>query len=67
MMGHQRWRAAQAHRTTSGLLSRIVSNDASAARPGISQAIGMVLADGSTPALDFIPVPMTSTTRKLSQ
>jgi cellulose biosynthesis protein BcsQ len=57
MMGHQRWRAArEAHRTTSTLLSQIVSNDAIGCKDYISQGIGdVVLADGGTPALDIIP------------
>ncbi len=57
MMGHQRWRAArEAHRTTSALLTQIVSNDAIGCKAYISQAIGDVtLADGNAPALDIIP------------
>jgi chromosome partitioning protein len=57
MMGHQRWRAArEAHRTTSALLTQIVSNDAIGCKAYISQGIGDVaLADGNAPALDIIP------------
>jgi len=57
MMGHQRWRAArEAHRTTSGLLTQIANNDAISCKAYISQGIGdVILADGSTPALDIIP------------
>ena len=57
MMGHQRWRAArEAHRTTAGLLAQIVGNDALSCKSFISHGVGdVVLADGSTPALDIIP------------
>src|SRR6516164_8162761 len=57
MMGHQRWsRAREAQRTTSGLLTQIVSNDPIASMDYIAQGIGdVVLADGSRPALDIIP------------
>jgi cellulose biosynthesis protein BcsQ len=56
-MGHQRWsRAREAQRTTSGLLTQIVSNDPIASMDYIAQGIGdVVLADGSRPALDIIP------------
>lgn len=57
MLGHQRWRAARdAYRTTSGLLTQIVSNGEISCKAHISQGIGDVaFADGSTPALDIIP------------
>ena len=57
MMGHQRWRAArEAHRTTSGLLRRIVTDEAIGCKDYISHGIGDVaLADGKAPALDIIP------------
>ena len=57
MMGHQRWsRAREAQRTTSGLLTQIVSNDPIVSKEYIAQGIGdVVLADGSQPALDIIP------------
>ncbi len=57
MMGHQRWRAArEAHRTTAGLLSQIVSNEAPSCKSFISHGVGDVaLADGSSPTLDIIP------------
>src|SRR6476660_1857151 len=51
MMGHQRWRAArESHRTTSGLLSRIVTDEAIGCKDHISQGIGdVVLTDGKAP------------------
>jgi chromosome partitioning protein len=57
MMGHQRWsRAREAQRTTSGLLTQIVSNEPIVSKEYIAQGIGdVVLADGSQPALDIIP------------
>jgi chromosome partitioning protein len=57
MMGHQRWRAArEAHRTTSGLLTQIVNNEAVGCKPYISHDIGDVtLADGKPPTLDIVP------------
>jgi len=57
MMGHQRWRTArEAHRTASGLLTQIVSNDSIGCKDYISPGIGdVVLADGRVPALDIIP------------
>jgi cellulose biosynthesis protein BcsQ len=57
MMGHQRWsRARESHRTTSALLSQIVSNEAITTKEYVSQGIGdVLLADGGQPALDIIP------------
>jgi chromosome partitioning protein len=57
MMGHQRWsRAREGHRTTSALLSQIVSNEAGTTKEYITQGIGdVLLADGGQPALDIIP------------
>src|SRR5262245_39394325 len=57
LMGHQRWRAArEANRTTSGLLTQIVTNDAIKYGDYIAREIGDVkLADGSRPRLDVIP------------
>jgi chromosome partitioning protein len=57
MMGHQRWsRAREAQRTTSGLLTQIVSSDPIASKEYIAQGIGdVVLADGSQPVLDIVP------------
>jgi cellulose biosynthesis protein BcsQ len=57
MMGHQRWRAArEADRTTSRLLSQIVSDETTGCKDFISHGIGdVVLADGKAPVLDIIP------------
>lgn len=57
MMGHQRWCAArEAHRTTSGLLVRIVTDEATSCKDYISQGIGdVLLADGQPPVLDIVP------------
>jgi chromosome partitioning protein len=57
MMGHQRWRAArEANRTTSRLLTQIVTDDPVGCKEYISPAIGdVVLADGKPPTLDIIP------------
>lgn len=57
MMGHQRWRAArEAQRTTSGLLVRLVTDEATSCKDHISQGIGDVfLADGKPPVLDIVP------------
>jgi chromosome partitioning protein len=57
MMGHQRWsRAREAQRTTSGLLTQIVSNEPIVSKEYIAQGIGdVVLANGSQPALDIVP------------
>jgi cellulose biosynthesis protein BcsQ len=57
MMGHQRWRAArELNRTTSGLLRRIVTNEAIGCKDYIAHGIGdVVLADGKAPVLDIIP------------
>ena len=56
MMGHQRWRLArEAHRTTSGLLSQMVTEDGIGCNDYISRGIGdVVLADGNAPVLDII-------------
>jgi cellulose biosynthesis protein BcsQ len=57
MMGHQRWAAArEAQRTTSGLLSQIVTDGAIGCKGHITEAIGdVLLADGKTPVLDIVP------------
>lgn len=57
MMGHQRWRAARAdNRTTSSLLSEIVTDAPISCKDYISQGIGDVtLADGKGPVLDIVP------------
>jgi chromosome partitioning protein len=57
MMGHQRWLAArETHRTASGLLRRIVTDDAIGCKDYISHGIGdVVLTDGKAPILDIIP------------
>lgn len=57
MMGHQRWSAArEAQRTSSGLLVRIVTDEATSCKDHISQGIGdVLLADGQPPALDIVP------------
>jgi chromosome partitioning protein len=57
MMGHQCWRAAREnHHTTSGLLGRIVTDEAIGCNDHISHGIGDVaLADGKPPILDIIP------------
>jgi chromosome partitioning protein len=57
MMGHQRWRAArELNRTTSGLLRRMVTNEAIGCKDYIAHGIGdVVLADGKAPVLDIIP------------
>jgi hypothetical protein len=56
MMGLQRWRAArESHRTTSGLLTRIVTEEAIGCKDHISQGIGDVLLDAKAPVLDIIP------------
>jgi cellulose biosynthesis protein BcsQ len=57
VMGHQRWSSArEGHLTTSGLLSRIVTNEAVACKDYISHGIGdVLLADGKAPVLDIIP------------
>lgn len=57
MMGHQRWSAArEAQRTSSGLLVRIVTDEATSCKDHISQGIGdVLLADGQSPALDIVP------------
>jgi chromosome partitioning protein len=56
MMGHQRWRAArEAQCTTSGLLARIVGDEAISCKDHISHGIGdVLLADGKPPVLDII-------------
>jgi chromosome partitioning protein len=57
MMGHQRWRAAREDkRTTSSLLSEIVTDEPTSCKDYVSQGIGdVVLADGKAPALDIVP------------
>jgi cellulose biosynthesis protein BcsQ len=57
MMGHQRWRTArEADRTTSRLLTQIVTDEPIGCRDYVSPGIGdVVLADGKAPALDIIP------------
>src|SRR5262245_46599042 len=57
MMGHQRWRAArETNRTSSGVLTQIVTDGPISCKDYISQGIGDVtLPDGKTPALDIIP------------
>ena len=57
MMGHQRWRSArEANRTTSKLLTQIVTDEPIGCNDYISQAIGDVtLAEGKAPVLDIIP------------
>lgn len=57
MMGYQRWRAArEANRTTSGVLTQIVTSAAINSKDYVTQGIGdVLLADGGTPALDIIP------------
>jgi chromosome partitioning protein len=57
MMGHQRWRAArEAQRTTSGLLVRLVTDEATSCKDHISPGIGdVLLADGKQPVLDIVP------------
>ena len=56
MMGHQRWRAArEAQRTTCGLLGQMVGDQPIGCGDYISRGMGdVVLADGTTPALDII-------------
>jgi len=56
MMGHQRWRAArEGHRTTSGLLTHVVGDQAIDCNDYVTQGIGDVaLADGKPPVLDII-------------
>ena len=57
IMGHQRWRAArEAGRTTSQLLSQVVSGELIGCKDYVSRGVGDVkLADGNAPALDIIP------------
>ena len=57
MMGHQRWRAAREEkRTTSSLLSEMVSDAPVSCKDYISKGIGDVtLADGKAPVLDIVP------------
>src|SRR5262249_54980416 len=57
MMGHQRWRAArEACRTTSGLLTQMVTEEAIASKQYVAGGIGdVLLPDGSRPVLDIIP------------
>jgi chromosome partitioning protein len=57
MMGHQRWRSAREDkRTTSNLLSEIVTDGPVSCKDYVSQGIGDVtLADGKAPVLDIVP------------
>jgi chromosome partitioning protein len=57
MMGHQRWRAAREEkRTTSSLLSEMVTDTPISCKDYISKGIGDVtLVDGKAPVLDIVP------------
>jgi len=57
MMGHQRWTAArEAYRTTSGLLTQMVTGEPIGNKAYISTGIGdVLLPDGTRPVLDIIP------------
>jgi cellulose biosynthesis protein BcsQ len=57
MMGHQRWRAARdTQRTTSRLLTQIVTSETVTCQDYISHGVGdVLLPDGGTPTLDIVP------------